>query len=202
MATKGIVVFGVVAGFIFLIIFIVLLATSAGRRGPPGSAGNWTPEQVEEQARLFGATFSTSAQFSKFGFTAAFFDRVSKCFMEAVSKVQSYEDMKACSAGDTCAPTAGDMRSLLTCMGGDRGNWSTEIKKILVDSAQSDAEMDPALRAAFSCFVEYLESKYDFYGAVAALGTIQGANPTGPVADAATMAALAGCKNKQGAPGG
>jgi hypothetical protein len=87
-------------------------------------------------------------------------------------------------------------------MGGERGNWSTEIKKILVDAAQSDAKMDPGLRAAFPCFVEYLASKYDFYGAVAALGTIQGKDPKGPVFDE-VVAALVVCKNKPiGGPGG
>ena len=192
----------VVLGYIGLILLFVWLATSAGSgsgsggspTGAPGSAGNWTPEQVARQAGLFRAKLSTSAQFSKLGLTAAFFDRVSECFMQAVSKVHRHDDVNACNAGGTCAPTAGDMRSLLTCMGGDRGNWSTEIKKILVDAAQSDAKMGPGLRAVFPCFVEYLASNYDFYGAVAALGTIQGENPKGPVFDA-VVAALVVCKN-------
>ena len=189
----------VVLGYIGLILLFVWLATSAGSggspTGAPGSAGNWTPEQVARQAGLFRAKLSTSAQFSKLGLTAAFFDRVSECFMQAVSKVHGHDDVNACNAGGTCAPTAGDMRSLLTCLGGDRGNWSTEIKKILVDAAQSDAKMDPGLRAVFPCFVEYLASNYDFYGAVAALGTIQGENPKGPVFDA-VVAALVVCKNR------
>jgi hypothetical protein len=213
MATKGIVVFGVVAGFIFLIIFIVLLATSAGSQsksggsptgaqttlGPPGSAGNWTATQVAEQAGLFGA-LATMGQLKAAGFDATFIERVSMCAMEGASKVYSYEYMNKCNTTSAnCAATTEDLRIISACVGGEKGKWTDALKNLVIDGA--DATMDRNFLAVYPCFVGWLASQYNFFDALAAMSTIKGANPTGPVA-VRVMAALVDCMNKQGAPGG
>ena len=207
MATKGSVVAGVVLGFIFLIIIIVLLATSAGSKsgsggspagalgalGPPGSAGNWTVGQKAEQARLFGALAAMS-ELRAAGFDTTFVVGVSACAMEGASKVYSYEYMNKCNTGqENCAATEQDLRIMATCVGGEKGKWTPDLKKLVIDGGRS-ANLPPELLAIYPCFVNWLASQYNFFDALAALGTMTAGKP-GPVLDA-VVAALAVCKNK------
>ena len=209
MATKGYVVAAVVGFSILLIVLIVWLATSAGSGsgsksggpptgalgalGPPGSAGNWTVGQKAEQARLFGALAAMS-DLRAAGFDATFVVGVSACAMEGASKVYSYEYMNKCNTGqENCAATEQDLRIMATCVGGEKGKWTPALKKIVIDGGRS-ANLPPELRAIYPCFVDWLASQYNFFDALAALGTIAAGKP-GPVMDA-VAAALAVCENK------
>lgn len=180
MATKGSVVAGVVLGFIFLIIIIVLLATSAGSKsgsggsptgvGAPGSAGNWTAAQVAEQVRLFGAG-PGAEPLTKLGFSRASVDRVLACFMENASKRYGYDYMNACNTSvETCQPTADDIRAVGSCMGGERGKWSAEMKSILEEAVKKTMTGDPGALAGVQCIIEYVSSNYSFSDLMAEVG--------------------------------
>jgi hypothetical protein len=164
MATKGMVVLGVVLGFIFLIIFIVLLATSAGGPGPLGSAGNWTATQVAEQTTAY-----KERVLSDLGLDQAFVDMLSDCYTKAMATVYTYDYAKLCNTKDSkCEPTEADIRAMSSCFGGvKRGSWSPELKKIMEAAAPKNSP--PEMLRAWPCIIQYLSLNYDLIGAMAAL---------------------------------
>lgn len=168
MATKGYVVAAVVGFSILLIVLIVWLATSAGSGSKaPGSAGNWTAAQVAGQARLFGAG-PNAIQLTKLGLTRDFVDKVAACAMEDASKRYGYDHMNACNTGvRTCVPTADDTRAFASCMGGEKGKWSAEMKSMLQEAAKATMNGDPALLSALPCIMDYLSSNYSFSDLIA-----------------------------------
>ena len=183
MATQGYVVAWVVLGFIFLITVIVWLATSPGGRsgsgsggsptgaGAPGSAGNWTAAQVAEQAKLF-FFFSNAIELTKLGLPGGFVDKLAACVMADWSKRYGYDAMSACNTGvTTCQPTADDIRAVSSCMGGEKGRWSAELKSLIEEAVKKTMTGDPGALAAVPCIVGYFSSNYSFADLMAQLAT-------------------------------
>jgi hypothetical protein len=148
---------------------IAKAAVACSARGISGSAGNWTAEQLGEQARLFGALEAMS-QLRANGFTATFIAEVSECAMRAASNVYTYEYMNNCNTGTACAFTDQDIRTLSTCIGGVKGNWTPKLKNLMIAGGRL-ADLGADLSAIYPCVVDWLESQYDFFGALGALST-------------------------------
>jgi hypothetical protein len=152
----------VVAVLVALAVTVVLVWYFGFRdKGKPGSAGNWTAEQIDEKMRAILDAVPPVSWMSRDEIAEAL-----RCIVREVSLVYAFDDpVWRNTKGEVPSKEHAGvvMRAAEKCLGGTKGKWSAKLKGALasvLSAPREGASMPSAPPEAASCIVEAISKQY------------------------------------------